>query len=113
MYIYLYNKSSAKDNFLKKVGLYFYSHLHYIRTFFHLNYTLNVFLGISLTLHLTNREIVAIMWRTQRCVYFNFKNKNAMTGKIYLPQHPERRRMVQAASKQAKKLTREQLLWTK
>lgn len=61
MYIYLYNKSSAKDNFLKEVGLYFYSHLHHIRTFFHLNYTLNVFLGISLTLHLTNHEIVAIM----------------------------------------------------
>ena len=33
-----------------------------------------------------------------------------MTGKIYLPQHPERRRMVQAVNKQAKKLTREQLL---
>ena len=33
-----------------------------------------------------------------------------MTGKNYLPQHPERRRMVQAANKQAKKLTREQLL---
>lgn len=61
MYIYLYNKSSAKGNLLKEVGLYFCSLLHHIRTFFHLNYTLNVFLGISLTLHLTNHEIVAIM----------------------------------------------------
>lgn len=90
-----------------------YTPLHFSDTFFHFSYTLNVFLGIFLFSHLTNREIVAIMWRTQRCVYFNFKNKNAMTGKIYLPQHPERRHMVQAASKQAKKLTREQLLWTK
>lgn len=61
MYIYLHDKSFKKGNFLKEVGLYSYSYLHLIRTFFHPSYTLNVFLGIFLISHLTNREIVAIM----------------------------------------------------
>ena len=106
-------KVLQKVIFWKKDFLYSYTPLHFSNTFFHFSYTLYVFLGIFSFSHLTNREIVAIMWRTQRCVYFNFKNKNAMNGKIYLPQHPERRHMVQAASKQAKKLTRKQLPWTK
>lgn len=114
IYIYLFTwQKFCKRQFSERSIFYPYTPLHFSNTFFHFSCTLNVFLGIFLFSHLTNREIVAIMWRTQRCVYFNFKNKNAMNGKIYLPQHPERRRMVQAASKQAKKLTREQLLWTK
>lgn len=61
MYIYLYNKSSAKGNFLKEAFLYPYTPLHFSDTFFHFSYTLNVFLGIFLFSHLTNHEIVAIM----------------------------------------------------
>ena len=61
IYIYLHDKSSAKGNFLKEGFFYPYTPLHFSNTFFHFSCTSNVFLGIFLFSHLTNREIVAIM----------------------------------------------------